>query len=78
MAFGVYIPGICRLVFIRTPDEVRAVNDATVTARSLSGRGGLVNRAIADARTDGSKIVPLCSYVAAQFRRHPEWADLRA
>jgi hypothetical protein len=47
MAFRVYIPGICRLVFIRTPDEVRAVNDAAVTTRSLSGRGGLVNRAMA-------------------------------
>jgi hypothetical protein len=47
MAFRVYIPGICRLVFVRTPHEVCAVNDAAVTTRSLSGRGGLVNRAVA-------------------------------
>lgn len=38
----------------------------------------LVDRMIADARAEGIKVVPLCSYVAAQFKRHPEWADLLA
>lgn len=38
----------------------------------------LVETAIADARATGSKIVPVCSYVVAQFRRHSEWADLEA
>lgn len=38
----------------------------------------LVDALIADARAHGFKITPLCSYVAAQFRRHPEWQDLRA
>ena len=38
----------------------------------------LVETAIADARRAGFKIVPQCSYVAAQFRRHPEWSDLHA
>ena len=36
----------------------------------------LVERAVADARSSGVKILPLCPYVAAQFRRHPEWADV--
>ena len=44
--------------------------------RGIAAR--LVNRAISDAREQGFKITPLCSYVVAQFRRHPEWADLRA
>lgn len=47
----------------------------------FEGRGiaaRLVNAAIADARAQGFKIEPLCSYVAAQFRRHPEWNDLLA
>jgi predicted GNAT family acetyltransferase len=38
----------------------------------------LVEALITDARRDGFKIVPECSYVAAQFRRHPEWSDLEA
>ena len=46
-------------------------------------RGGgvaqlLVEALVADAREQGFRIVPQCSYVAAQFRRHPEWADLLA
>ena len=38
----------------------------------------LVEAAIADARRDGFRIIPRCSYVDAQFRRHPEWSNLRA
>lgn len=38
----------------------------------------LVKQAIADARSEGFKIMPLCSYVAVQFRRHPDWAPLLA
>ena len=38
----------------------------------------LMDRLIADARTEGTRIVPLCSYAVAQFRSHPEWADLLA
>lgn len=38
----------------------------------------LVERGIADARQRGLKIVPACSYVAIQFRRHKDWADLLA
>lgn len=40
--------------------------------------GLLVDAAVADARARGHRITPLCSYVAAQFRRHPEWHDLLA
>lgn len=38
----------------------------------------LVEAGIADARKEGTKITPYCSYVAAQFRRHPAWAPLLA
>lgn len=36
----------------------------------------LVARAVADARTAGVKILPLCPFAAAQFRRHGDWADV--
>jgi len=47
VAFTVNIPGIIRLAAFNTPDEVLAANDASMVGRSLSGRGGLVNRSVA-------------------------------
>lgn len=38
--------------------------------------GKLVEALIADARAEGFRIIPSCSYVAAQKRRRPDWADL--
>jgi predicted GNAT family acetyltransferase len=35
----------------------------------------LVTRLVADARAEGFKIMPLCPFVNAQRKRHPEWAD---
>ena len=44
-----------------------------------SGAGlRLVERLVADARAEGVKIVPLCPFVNAQRRRHPDWADVFA
>ena len=36
----------------------------------------LVERGVADARAAGNKVLPLCPFAAAQFRRHPEWNDV--
>ncbi|BBC71364.1 conserved hypothetical protein [Altererythrobacter sp. B11] len=47
-------------------------------ARGLGVAGKLVDALVADAREQGFTIVPQCSYVEAAFRRHPEWADVRA
>lgn len=57
------------------------VADHTFVPPEMRGQGVaqlLVEALIADAREQGFKIVPQCSYVAAQFRRHSEWADLLA
>jgi predicted GNAT family acetyltransferase len=35
-----------------------------------------VTRAVEDARAAGKLIIPLCPFAAAQFKRHPEWADV--
>ncbi|MFM5918657.1 MAG: GNAT family N-acetyltransferase [Novosphingobium sp.] len=59
---------------------VRAA-EHTLVPPEIGGRGvagKLVEALIADARSHGFKIDPQCSYVAAQFKRHPEWADLHA
>lgn len=55
--------------------------DHTLVPPEIGGRGvaaALVEALIADARAEGFKIRPLCSYVAVAFKRHPEWADLHA
>jgi uncharacterized protein len=53
----------------------------TVTPPALRG-GGLASRLVkamlADARHQGLKVMPLCSFVADYFDRHPEEQDLRA
>lgn len=57
------------------------VADHTLVPREIGGRGvalKLVEALIADARAQGFRIEPECSYVAAQFDRHPDWAELRA
>ena len=35
-----------------------------------------VARAVEDARRGGVRVVPLCPFAAAQYRRHPEWHDV--
>jgi hypothetical protein len=47
VAFTISIPGIIRLAIVKTPAELRAVNDASTVQRSLSGFGGLANRSVA-------------------------------
>lgn len=57
------------------------IADHTLVPPEIGGRGvaaKLVEALVADARAEGTKIVPQCSYVEVAFRRHPEWADLRA
>jgi predicted GNAT family acetyltransferase len=68
------------MTFRRTAPRTIAIDHTGVPA-AFRGRGIaelLVSRAIADARAEGLRILPLCSYVVAQFRRHPEWSDLLA
>ncbi len=59
--------------------EIRIIIDHTEVPDFYRGKGvglKLVERAVADARASGKKILPLCPFAAAQFRRHGEWADV--
>ena len=68
-----------RLTWI-TRDGAR-VAEHTLVPKEIGGRGvagKLVEALIGDARAQGFRIVPECSYVAAAFDKHPEWTTLRA
>ncbi|HWK41924.1 MAG TPA: GNAT family N-acetyltransferase [Croceibacterium sp.] len=81
-AYRIELPGIERPAELtwRAKGEAR-IADHTFVPDEMRGQGiaqKLVDALIEDARAQGFTIVPQCSYVAAQFRRHPEWADLLA
>lgn len=70
---------IGKLTYKRTGNVMAA--DHTIVPTEIGGRGiagRLVEALVDDARANGWKIRPECSYVVAAFQRHPEWADLRA
>ena len=70
---------IGRLTYQRRGDVL--VAEHTLVPVEIGGQGvaaRLVEAMIANARADGNRIDPACSYVDAAFRRHPEWKDLRA
>ena len=55
------------------------IADHTGVPDGLRGTGAgklLVERLVADARSDGVKIVPLCPFVKAHAQRHPDWSDV--
>lgn len=61
------------------PDGVLAF-DHTYVPPELRGRNLaaiLTKFALEDARAQGRKVAPLCSYVATYMQRNPEYADLR-
>ena len=71
-------PGVGELTYSRTTPK-RIVASHTGVDDSLRGTGVgkvLVERLVADARSEGATIVPRCSFVRAMFKRHPEWADV--
>jgi predicted GNAT family acetyltransferase len=66
------------LVFSRTSADF-VIIEHTAVPDVFRGQGvgtRLVERAVEDARKGGWKIVPLCPFAAAQFRRHKEWGDV--
>ena len=79
-AYRASIEGATAELTWRANGPVR-IADHTFVPPELRGKGiamQLVEALIADARAQGFTIEPRCSYVEAAFRRHPEWADVKA
>jgi predicted GNAT family acetyltransferase len=69
---------VAEMTFSRAGERLIIIDHTEVPA-ALRGRGlgeQLVARAVEDARDEGKKLVPLCPFAAAQFRRHPEFSDV--
>jgi predicted GNAT family acetyltransferase len=70
---------IGRLTYVRRGGVLVAEHTLVpVEIGGLGVAGKLVEALIADARAEHFRIDPQCSYVDAAFRKHPEWAGLRA
>jgi uncharacterized protein len=64
---------------VRGPTLISA--DHTEAPASMRGTGAalaLVEHMIGDARANGFKIIPICPYVLAQYKKCPEWSDVMA
>ncbi|MEY2896568.1 MAG: hypothetical protein RL669_837 [Pseudomonadota bacterium] len=78
--FEARVAGVLAVASYRLDGEVMAMVHTEVP-EALEGRGiasRLVQAAFDHAQAQGLKIRPLCSYVAAWARRHPERAALLA
>jgi uncharacterized protein len=63
----------------RRPDRIALVHtevDPALEGQGLAGR--LAAGALDDIRAQGLLVVPICPFVRAYVRRHPEYADLVA
>ena len=61
--------------------EGTIIIDHTGVPDGLRGRGAgrtLVARAVADARAEGRRVVPLCPFARALIARTPAWHDVLA
>lgn len=58
--------------------KTRIIIDHTGVPEALKGQGvgkRLVEAAVADSRSEGFKIIPLCPFAKATLDRTPEWQD---
>jgi hypothetical protein len=66
------------MTFSKTGEKLIII-DHTEVPDVFRGQGvgvKLVERAVEDVRAAGKKIIPLCPFANAQFKRHPEWHDV--
>lgn len=72
------VEGTAEITFTRRANGVISADHTGVpdSMRSTGAGLALVAYMVEDARKNGFRILPLCPYVRAQYRRHPDWADV--
>lgn len=72
------VEGEAEITFTRRGPELISADHtgAPETLRGTGAAAALVAHMVEDARRGGFRILPLCPYVRAQYRRHPDWADV--
>ena len=77
--YELVIDGLTAFVrYRRTADTIRLIH--TEVPEGLAGRGvgsRLARRVLDAARADGVGVVPICPFIAAWMKKHPEYDDLR-
>jgi hypothetical protein len=66
------------VVYRREPGVITFVH--TEVPKELAGRGvgsALARHVLEAARAEGLKVVPMCPFIAAWMKKHPEFDDLR-
>ena len=76
--FAVYVDELeAELDYNRLPDKVVVTHTGVPRELEGAGIGGQMAKAALDwARAEGLRVLPICPFVAAYIRRHPEYADL--
>jgi len=68
---------IAKIEYIRSGERIYLTHTEVPT--ELEGKGiasSLVKKVLADIQEKGLKLVPLCPFVNAYIRRHPEWDSI--
>ncbi len=78
--FGDVLGGEAELTYRNRSDGVMVIDRTFVPPEARGGKIALllVERAVADAKANGVKIVPQCPYVDKVFKRRPDLDALRA
>ncbi|RBP03776.1 hypothetical protein DFR50_14223 [Roseiarcus fermentans] len=72
--------GEAELIFTRRGARLISADhtEAPVSLRGTGAAQALVERMVADARASGFRIAPVCPFVLAWSKKHPEWSDVFA
>ena len=66
------------VITFKQQDDILVIEN-TLVSEELRGQGAgeeLVKAVVDKARNEGLKIIPVCSYAAHQFKKHPEYQDV--